>query len=592
MLADLHGVHDATDLRELEGSVVWRRIMSGHVPQVAEPGSPRIWMVVFGGLRVQGPGSPGQPPTIEEIGPGGIVHEDRVGWPGVVAVRDTLIAGFPPTQLHRLAATAPELFVAGSMPIVRPTRAHDRRASVIAVVVAAELDRRYVVSRLAAGLEPLGHVEVLWPARVDVRLSRPGIAQSERGEVGDLAVARLLCDLERSAESVVLEVGAQPDAWSRRALAAADRVAVVAPGDGTPGSDEAVRRVVDFAPPSIPRHLVLLWRDVGVPTGTAVRLDATGCQYAHHVEQNAFRDVVRVTRLLCGRGRGLVLSGGGARGFAHLGVHRALHELGIEVDVFAGSSIGSPLAATMADGMTPDQLEPLIERLFARVLDYTVPVVALTSGRRIAAASAQVFGERDIEDLRRGFVCVSTDLTTARPHVHHRGSIVHAIRSSCAIPGVMPPVPHEGHLLVDGGVTNNLPVDLMRELSPGGEVIAVDVVPPSGPRAREDYGLWVSGIRALHHRVRHGRTLPAVATTIMRALTVASDQQRNVGAGSSADCHLEMDLRGVSMLDFGAVRSVAQRGYDQAMPALEGWLASRRSGGRGEEDDHGALDAS
>jgi predicted acylesterase/phospholipase RssA len=56
----------------------------------------------------------------------------------------------------------------------------------------------------------------------------------------------------------------------------------------------------------------------------------------------------------------------------------------------------------------------------------------------------------------------------------------------------MPPVPHEGHLLVDGGVTNNLPVDVLRDLSPCGEVIAVDVVPASGPRAREDYGLWVA----------------------------------------------------------------------------------------------------
>lgn len=589
LLADRYDIHDPAAVQTLLGSVVWQRLASGDVLPAADRVSPRIWLVVLGGLRVRRAGSPRQPSAVDDVLAGGLVGDDPAST--VVATRDTLLAGLPVTQLHRLAVSVPELLVAGPTSIHGPAGRPDQRATVLAVVVAPELDLRYVVSRLATGLETLGAVQALWPARVDALLSSPGISQSERGEVGDLEVARLLGDIERSVASVVLEVGGTPDAWARRALAAADRVVVVAPADGDVGSDRVVRRVVDFAPLSIPRHLVLLWRGGDVPAETTVRLDATGCQYAHHAEHEAFRDVVRIARVLSGRARGLVLSGGGARGFAHLGVHRALDELGIEVDVYVGSSVGSPLAAGMADGIAPDQLEPLIQRLFARVLDYTVPVVALTSGRRIAAATVQVFGERHIEDLRRGFACVSTDLTTARPHVHHRGPITHAIRASCAIPGIMPPVPHEGHLLVDGGVTNNLPVDVLRELSPAGEVIAVDVVPSSGPRAREDYGLWVDGLRALRRRVRQGRTHPELATTIMRALTVASDQRRDGAARSAADCHLQLDLRGVSMLDFGAVSTVARRGYDQAMPVLERWLASRSTGHGGGEDAHGAHDA-
>jgi predicted acylesterase/phospholipase RssA len=591
-LAEHYGVHDAADLRALLGSVVWRRVMNGHVLPDAEQGSPRIWMVMLGALRVRRLGQPRRQAPLEDVAPGGLVREDRVPPAAVVATRDTLLAGFPVTELPRLTAANPQLLVTGPASFIRPSDAPGPRATVIAVAVAPGLDRRYVVSRLAAGLEALGGVELLWPARVDVLLSSRGISQSERGESGDLEVARLLGEIERRAvASVVLELGDTPDAWTRRALAAADRVAVVARADDDAGSDDRLRRVVDFAPADLPKHLVLLRRHPGAPTGTGRRLDAIGCEWAHHVTPEVFRDVVRVARVLCGRGRGLVLSGGGARGFAHLGVHRALHELGIEIDLFAGSSIGSPLAVTMADGIAPDDLEPLIERQFARVLDYTVPVVALTSGRRITAATAQVFGDRDIEDLHRGFVCVSTDLTTARPHVHRRGSIVHAIRASCAIPGVMPPVPHEGHLLVDGGVTDNLPVDVLRELTPAGEVIAVDVVPRSGPRAREDYGLWVGGLQALRRRGRQGRTPPQLAATIMRALTVASDQRRNGGSGSSADQQLALDLRGVSMLDFRAVRSVARRGYDQAMPALERWLASRDGVRQGEEDEDVHHDA-
>jgi len=592
LLADRYGILDERVLAGFLGSVVWRRVTSGHVLPIGGEDPPRLWMVVLGGLRVQRAGPSGRPVALDELPPGGLVRADRDPTTTVVATRDTLLAGLSPVQFRHLAITAPEVLVGGPASIVPSTLLPELRATVIAVVVAPELDRRYVVSRLADAFGPLGGAEHLWPARVDVLLSSPGISQRERGEVGDLEVARLLGEVERaSVAAVLLEVGDGPDAWARRALAAADRVAVVTPADHGVTSDEAMRRVIDFAPPDLPKHLVLLHRDGAPPTDTARRLDATGCHCAHHVELHVLREVAAAARVLCGRGRGLVLSGGGARGFAHLGVHRALAELGFEVDLFAGSSIGSPLAATMADGIGPDQLEPLIARLFARVLDYTVPVVALTSGRRIATASAQVFGDRHIEDLRRGFVCVSTDLTTARPHVHRRGSIVHAIRASCAIPGIMPPVPHEGHLLVDGGVTDNLPVEVLRELSPAGEVIAVDVVPLSGPRAREDYGLWVDGFRALRRRARHGRTLPALAGTIMRALTVASDQRRDRGAGSSADCHLKLDLRGVSMLDFGAVRTVAQRGYDQAMPVLERWLEARSSGHGGKEADRDAHDA-
>lgn len=591
LLAAQYGVHSSADLGALLGSVVWRRLMNGDVLVDVEQGTPRIWMVVLGGLRVRRIDQPQWQAALDDVVPGGLVREVRDPATTVVATRDTLLAGFPVTELHRLTAANPQVLMSGLEAFLRPAAEARPGATVIAVTVAPGLDRRYVASRLAAALEALGGAELLWPARIDALLSRQGVSQCERGEPGDLEVARLLGELERApVASVVLELGVAPDAWTRRALAAADRVAVVARADDA-GPDDTMRRIVDFAPADLPKHLVLLQRGAGAPNGTGRRLDAIGCEWAHHVQPDLFREFVRVARVLCGRGRGLVLSGGGARGFAHLGVHRALHELGIEIDLFAGSSIGSPLAVTMADGIAPDDLEPLIEHQFARVLDYTVPVVALTSGRRITAATAQVFGDRDIEDLHRGFVCVSTDLTTARPHVHRRGPIVHAIRASCAIPGIMPPVPYQGHLLVDGGVTDNLPIDVLRELSPAGEVIAVDVVPLSGPRAREDYGLWIGGLQALRRRVRQGRTLPQLAATIMRALTVASDQRRSWRDGSSADQHLTLDLRGVSMLDFRAVRSVAQRGYEQAMPALERWLESGERVQHGEEDECADHDA-
>jgi predicted acylesterase/phospholipase RssA len=585
-LTSLYGIHDPEALRQLVDAARWLRVTSGHVVHPAEDDPPWVLMVVLGHLRVSHANGQGARALIEHVARGRLIRQPVSPQVTVAATRDTLLAGFPPDQLHRLAVAVPELLMPSLTAFPDEQDRQRRHATVLGVVVAPDLDRRFVSSRLASALGTVGRTELLWPERVDALLSSPGIAQREQGESGDLDVARLLDDIQSTSQTVVLEVGSEPDAWSRRALATADRLVVVATPDGALDFGARLRRLLDFTPPGVPQDLLLLRADGRAPTGTAGCLDVTGCQQAHHVDMDEFRDVIRIARVLSGQGRGLVLSGGGARGFAHLGVHRALVELGIEADMFAGSSIGSPLAACMADGIPPQELEELVERLFARVLDYTVPVVSLVSGRRIAAATAQVFGDRCLEDLRRGCVCVSTDLTTARPHVHRLGSIVEVVRASCAIPGIMPPVPHHGHLLVDGGVTNNLPVDVMRDLSPCGDILAVDVVPATGPRARQDFGLWISGIRAARHRIRGRRTFPAMATTIMHALTVASAQRRNGQATAEADCHLQLDLRGVSMLDFGSVRSVAQRGYDQAMPALEKWLDSCGSNHTpGEVDD-------
>lgn len=580
LLSGSYPIEDAAALGDLVRAVRWQRVGSGRAVPTAPSGGPRAWIVVLGCLRLEP--EDGAPWDGErDAVPGDLLWADDPSLRRVLARRDTVLAGLSYDQLQRLVAIVPELLLGSSGPLLASQPRRPARAHVLAVIAAPDLDQRYVTSWLADGMAALGRVESLWPARVDRLLSRRGASQREPGETGDVAVAQLLDDVDAAADLAVLEVGPAPDPWSRRALGVADRVVVVATPDSAARSGDAVRRLADVAPAGVPRDLVLLRPDHARPSGSGGLLRTTGCRQVHHVTGRApgSRDLARVARLLAGRGRGLVLSGGGARGFAHLGVLRALEELGVDVDVFAGSSIGSPLAAGMADGIAAADFAPLVQELFEGVLDYTVPLVALTSGRRIAAATRSVFGDRGIEDLRHPFRCVSTDLTAARPHVHRSGSVVKAVRASCAIPGVLPPVPHDGHLLVDGGVVDNLPVAPVRELAPSGEVIAVDVVTPSGPRARDDYGLWVSGLTAMLDRRRGTRGLPPMGTTIMRALTVASEQRRDELALTPADCHLRLDLRGVPMLDFTDVRSVMRRGYDQAMPRLEAWLAERTDAG-------------
>jgi predicted acylesterase/phospholipase RssA len=274
----------------------------------------------------------------------------------------------------------------------------------------------------------------------------------------------------------------------------------------------------------------------------------------------------------------LVLGGGGARGFAHIGVYRALTELGVPVDAVAGASIGGILGAAIALGLDPGEVTRTAAAGFKNVLDYTLPVVSMVKGARIARALDDAFGGYDIEDLALPFLCVSSNLTTSRRVVHDGGPVITAARAGSAIPGVIPPVPHDGDLLVDGGVLDNLPIGPLRATGLVDTVIAVDVAPPVGPRAREDFGLSVSGWAALRSKFgRHKKRYPGISALLLRSMIVGSMEQRDrLVAAGYADLVLAPDLRGISLLAFDDVEKVVQAGYEAALPEVEVWLQSRK----------------
>ena len=578
------GVFDETMISRLIGSAQWQRLDAGEI--LFEEGDPsNAAYFVLRGRLVASRTVDDQQEAIGEITRGEIVGEaglldDQPRNATVTAARDTVLASFDREHFFDLVERHPRLLVELGSLVLRRARqpARRRRLSlVVALVVCGRFDLREIANRLQSELQALGSVELLWPEKIESLLETPGVAHSEPGDVGDVRVSKLLHEFELQLDHVLLEVGTSRSGWSRRSLTMADRIVVLTPPDPTEEETQQLNEVLVDAPDNSHRTLVVAHRpDTTFPQGSADLVDTFGAHDVLHLHRQSLSEIARLGRVVVGRGTGLVLGGGGARGFAHLGVYRALTELGVPIDVVGGASIGSPLAAAMADRLTPDDLDELVRELFRKVLDYTVPVVSLVKGEGIATATRKAFGDRTIEDLWTSFFCVSTNLTTARTFVHRRGSLVTAVRASCAIPGVMPPVPHEDHLLVDGGVLNNLPVDMMRRIAPHGNVIAVDVAPRSGPAARSDFGLSVSGWTALRSSFgRKRRTYPGITAVLMRSLIAGSQRHRDeVLAEGLVDCYLDLDLRGVSMLAFDRVTEVARRGYDAAMPRLEAWLAN------------------
>jgi predicted acylesterase/phospholipase RssA len=185
-------------------------------------------------------------------------------------------------------------------------------------------------------------------------------------------------------------------------------------------------------------------------------------------------------------------------------------------------------------------------------------------------------GDWDIEDLWLPYYCVSTNLTRSQLEVHRRGNAARAVRASVAIPGILPPVPFGDDLLVDGGVLNNMPFETMRNDRQIDTVIAIDVAPDRGPRAKSDYGTSVSGFRALASTIRpRGVEYPSVASVLLRSMLVgAVHNQRLSSEAGTIDLLIKLELPGVGLLDFKRVAEVAHKGYTSSLDVVTEWAAA------------------
>ncbi len=194
-------------------------------------------------------------------------------------------------------------------------------------------------------------------------------------------------------------------------------------------------------------------------------------------------DCRRLARIIAGKSVGLVLSGGGARAYAHIGAVHALREANCPIDFIGGASMGAIIAAAVACGWDDAEIDRRIRKAFVEtnpLSDYMLPVVSLVKGHKVDARLKEHFDDLLIEDLAIPFFAVSTNLTQGTYRVH-------AVRVCCvmrcgrlvALPGILPPIVADNQVLVDGAVLNNFPVDVMRDAHRG-RIIGVDVAQRAG----------------------------------------------------------------------------------------------------------------
>jgi NTE family protein len=374
--------------------------------------------------------------------------------------------------------------------------------------------------------------------------------------------------LERDHQHVLYVASGQDDAWRQRCLRQADALLLVLdPDRELPPWAEARRGV----PATLPRpeHLLVTHHRPFSPGDGRVWKALRPGAHLHHLYGPG--DLPRVARLIEGRASTLVLSGGGARGFAHLGVLRALQEAKVPIDAVGGTSIGAIIGAGLAAGWELETMTAVFRDRFVHanpLSDYTLPLVSMVSGHRVTRLLQETFGELGFEDLLRPFFCVSANLTLGRLAVHTNGRVWKWLRASSAIPGVLPPVFHRGHVHVDGGVMNNLPVEVMREFQ-AGEVIAVDIGADGAihaPLQLKEFelpALW----RVVLDWFR-GTRRPSVFS-LMLGSGVVNALATTSAARASATLLLRPPVQSVELLQWERFDEVVQLGYEYAARALE-----------------------
>ena len=577
------------------------RVLGTDDPSVLELALPRVeWVTLEPGEELCRQGEPsdaahlilsgrvavttetgGEQRLVAELGRNQIVGElgvlDRLPRTATVtALRRTRLGSLRGEAIDALNVTHPQIGLhLFRQALARAVSPEDRSdvAHMVCIVPSAS-GHAALVRNVAEELGRHGTVTVVTAEDIDERFG----AEASLAAVGSVGASRVLGhlhDLENAHDYVLMVADPTPTPWTLHTAEAADRVLVLAPTAPTGVDREVLGGLRDaFASIGLAPWLGVVHPDATPhPSGAPDAIGPT--DRVLHLRRSNEVDHRRIARLLSGNGVALVLGGGGARGFGHIGAYRALLEHGIEPDIVYGSSIGSVIAATIALDFDVDQIVQACEDAFAGLLDWTLPLVAFLKGRRITDAIREGFGQHRCEHLWRPFVCTTTNLTQSRLDVVDSGPLDVAVRTSVSIPGILPPMSKDGDILVDGGVLNNLPADLASADPVIRTIWALDVSPPYGPRAKGPIEPSVSGFRLLAGRVARRRdAYPAAAGVVMQTMVAAASRDRwTMTIDGTIDHYLPLEIRDSGLLDFENIRPTVEAGYRSAVDRIPELLA-------------------
>jgi NTE family protein len=472
----------------------------------------------------------------------------------VVALRDSEIVAIPRAAFFRAVHDHPEVMSElAHLMILRARGATGSSLSEPAVFGFVGVGERVKVRELVEGIERA--------------VAALGYVVTTVGAEAASAPTEWFSNVEASHDIVLYCAESADEAWKPVIGRQVDRLFRVGNGSARPPRD----RQLYASEPLRQQHLVdlILIQDPerASPRGSDAWLGKDTSQRLFQVRRDDPDDLARMARVLVGQSVGLVLSGGGARAYAHIGVIRALRESGVPIDFVGGSSMGAIIAAGLAMGWGDEEMNRRIRKAFVETSpldDIAFPIIAMTHGFKVHERLREHFGDVQIADLWLPYFAISSDLTAGAYRLHRRGRLRDTLEASIALPGILPPFVLDGHVLVDGAVTKNFPSDIMRAMHMG-PIVGVDVT-----HARGITGDDVAAPKSVWKWLFSGdwRRGPPIVSVLMRAATLSTGRELQSGRDCT-DVLITPEVANVEIRNWKAFDPAVEAGYRAAREALD-----------------------
>jgi predicted acylesterase/phospholipase RssA/CRP-like cAMP-binding protein len=586
VLPEYFKVMDENTFDYMESLFEWVHLKRGQTLYQKGDVEDSLYILINGLLHMVDPGGNDQPDRLinvvyssQTVGEMALLS-DEIRTESVYAVRDCDLVKLSRAAFESISEKYPEVMMAISRILVDRLRQvsagtiQEKNTMTIAILPIAPGTPNYeFADKLADGLVNYGSTSLLTVKKVDKMLNKYGISQITKDDPRDTGLRAWLANMETSHSFVIYMAEYASTSWTKRCLSRADQVILLAPAHASPTPGKIEQELLEKHNPfTEPKKVLILVHpdDTVLPTGTDKWLDVRDIQEHYHVKLANKKDFLRLARILSNRAVGLALGGGAAKGIAHIGVIRALEETGIPIDIVAGASMGAIIGALYAMGNDYYTMMEMCRKLFVDInpfADYTLPIISLVKGRKLERMGKIAYGDSNIEDLWRNFFCVSTNLTTSRLKVHHRGLLRDAVRTSSAVPGVVAPVFKDGEVYVDGGVINNLPGDIISQQC--SRLVVVEVVPnlDLSINTNEIPSPWKilwSKLLPFKKPIKIPNILEIIFSTVMTGSFMAAKSVKN----RAALC-LTPPLQEIGFLDFKKMNKTAEIGYNYTKQLLE-----------------------
>ncbi len=589
ILQKLFGTTSPTLLKEVHRHLQWHHLQRGETLFHQGDWGESLYIVVSGRLQVVAEDEDEGTRIVAERARGDIIGEMALLLGGyrsatVRCIRDSDLVSISKDVIEGLVDEYPQVVLALTRMLAKRMQqgmhvSRKKRTEMNIAVVAAHpgAPLSEFSERLGAALAELVPTLHLNSRKLDSLFRIESISQVSDDNPYRMNLSIWLDEQETKYELILYEADMSLSSWTTRCMKQADHIILAARASECRQIDENSAAIFNHAgdPGSTGRTLVMLHSGGSpLPNGTRHCLDMLKAANHHHLDGETDAQYRRLARILAGKAVGLVLSGGGACGFAHIGVIKALEEAGVPIDLIGGTSMGAAVAAQYAMGICCEDLVRLAKKMFVDskpFQDFTIPFISFIRSRKFDDALRKLYGETMIEDLWLNFFCISTSLTSAKAVIHDHGSLCRAVRASTALPGIVTPVIQGNEVLVDGGVLNNLPVDVMQELW---DCFTIGVNASGGSDdfivEREEVPSPMEIIRGFVNPSSGRVQFPNLFNILSRTSTVSSVHKTNF-ASKAADLFLRPPVSGLGLLDFAAIDRIVAIGYEYSKEKVRQW---------------------